>query len=150
VQNNGVCADLALKKALAASSMLSADVAAGMDPTFPSVLEGNNAAYLGKGIAVLKFTGSRGKSGASDANAEFVGKIRKIFNDNQVIWQTCELGKVDEGGGGTIAFILANENMDVLDVGIALLSMHAPFELCAKTDLYMGYRAYKAFYQDCE
>lgn len=137
---------LSLKRALANSSMLSSDVAAGVDPTYSKVSEIQNAAVMGQGVAMIKYTGSKGKSGANDANAEYIGKIRKIFNENNIIWQPAELGKVDQGGGGTIAYIMANLNMDVVDLGVPVLSMHAPFELVSKTDVYMTYKAYKAFY----
>ncbi len=146
IQNNGNYNELLLKRALANSSMLSSDVAAGVDPTYPQVTELQNAPIMGKGVAMVKYTGSRGKSGASDANAEYIGRLRKLFNENNVIWQPSELGKVDQGGGGTIAYIMANYNMDVVDIGVPVLSMHAPFELITKTDLYMTYRAYKVFY----
>jgi len=137
---------LSLKRALANSSMLSSDVAAGVDPTYSQVSEIQNAAVMGQGVAMIKYTGSKGKSGANDANAEYIGKIRKIFNENDIVWQPAELGKVDQGGGGTIAYIMANLNMDVVDLGVPVLSMHAPFELVSKTDVYMTYKAYKAFY----
>jgi len=137
---------LSLKRALANSSMLSSDVAAGVDPTYSNVSEIQNAAVMGQGVAMIKYTGSKGKSGANDANAEYIGKIRKIFNESDIIWQPAELGKVDQGGGGTIAYIMANLNMDVVDLGVPVLSMHAPFELVSKTDVYMTYKAYKAFY----
>jgi len=137
---------LSLKRALANSSMLSSDVAAGVDPTYSNVSEIQNAAVMGQGVAMIKYTGSKGKSGANDANAEYIGKIRKIFNENDIVWQPAELGKVDQGGGGTIAYIMANLNMDVVDLGVPVLSMHAPFELVSKTDVYMTYKAYKAFY----
>jgi len=137
---------LSLKRALANSSMLSSDVAAGVDPTYSNVSEIQNAAVMGQGVAMIKYTGSRGKSGANDANAEYIGRIRKIFNESDIVWQPAELGKVDQGGGGTIAYIMANLNMDVVDLGVPVLSMHAPFELVSKTDVYMTYKAYKAFY----
>lgn len=146
MQNKGNYSELSLKRALANSSMLSSDVAAGVDPTYPHVTEIQNAPIMGQGVAMVKYTGSRGKSGASDANAEYIGKLRKLFNENEVIWQPSELGKVDQGGGGTIAYIMANFNMDVVDLGVPVLSMHAPFEIISKTDLYMTYKAYKIFY----
>lgn len=148
LQNKGSFNGLSLKRALANSSMLSSDVAAGVDPTYSNVSELQNAAVMGKGVAMIKYTGSKGKSGANDANAEYIGKIRKIFNENDIIWQPAELGKVDQGGGGTIAYIMANLNMDVVDLGVAVLSMHAPFELVSKTDVYMTYKAYKVFYKN--
>lgn len=139
---------LSLKRALANSSMLSSDVAAGVDPTYPQVSELQNSAVMGQGVVMVKYTGSKGKSGANDASAEYIGKIRKIFNDNDIMWQSGELGKVDQGGGGTIAYIMANLNMDVVDIGVPVLSMHAPFELVTKTDVYMTYKAYKSFYEE--
>lgn len=146
LQNKGANNELILRRALTNSSMLSSDVSAGVDPTYPDVTEIQNAPIMGQGVAMVKYTGSRGKSGANDANAEFIGKLRKLFNENDVIWQPAELGKVDQGGGGTIAYILANLNMDVVDLGVPVLSMHAPFEIISKTDLYMTYKAYKTFY----
>ncbi len=146
IKNNGNYNELLLKRALENSSMLSSDVAAGVDPTYPQVSEIQNTAIMGKGVTLVKYTGSRGKSGANDANAEYIGKLRKLFNENDVIWQTSELGKVDQGGGGTIAYIMANYNMDVVDIGVPVLSMHAPYELISKTDLYMTYKAYNTFY----
>mgnify|MGYP000561106876 CR=1 FL=1 len=146
IQNNGNYCELSLKRALAGSSMLSSDVAAGVDPTYPEVTELQNAPIMGKGVAMVKYTGSRGKSGANDASAEYIGKLRKLFNENGVMWQPSELGKVDQGGGGTIAYIMANYNMDVVDLGVPVLSMHAPLEIISKTDLYMTYKAYKTFY----
>ena len=106
-----------------------------------------NSARIGGGICLTKYTGSRGKAGASDANAEFAAKVRRIFNDNGVIWQTGELGKVDAGGGGTIAQFLANLNMEVIDCGVPVLSMHSPFEITSKGDILMSCRAYKAFWE---
>jgi aspartyl aminopeptidase len=148
LQNNGNYCELSLKRALANSSMLSSDVAAGVDPTYPQVTELQNAPIMGQGVAMVKYTGSRGKSGANDANAEYIGKLRRLFNENGVIWQPSELGKVDQGGGGTIAYILANYNMDVVDLGVPVLSMHAPYEIISKTDLYMTYKSYKVFYNN--
>lgn len=148
LQNNGDYCELSLKRALANSAMLSSDVSAGVDPTYPQVTELQNAPIMGQGVAMVKYTGSRGKSGANDANAEYIGKLRKLFNENNIIWQPAELGKVDQGGGGTIAYIMANYNMDVVDLGVPVLSMHAPFEIISKTDLYMTYKAYKTFYNE--
>ncbi len=139
-----------LRKALINSSCLSADVNAAMDPDYKDVHEKMNAAKLGFGLCMTKFTGVAGKSGSSDASAEFVGRIRQIFNKNKVVWQTGELGKIDEGGGGTIAKFIARYGMDVLDCGPALLSMHSPFEVSSKADVYMTYLGYKAFYCDNE
>ncbi len=130
---------------LSHSQCLSADVNAAFDPTFPDVLEARNAAFLNYGVCVTKFTGSRGKSGTSDASAEFVGKIRNLLDQNQVIWQTGELGKVDVGGGGTVAAYIANLNVDTIDIGVPVMSMHAPMEVVAKTDVYMAYRAFLTF-----
>lgn len=137
--------DLKLRSCLSKSKMLSADVNAAVDPNYDSVYEKRNATYLGRGIVLQKFTGLRGKYDASDASAEFVGEVRKLFNDNNIIWQSGELGKVDEGGGGTIAQYAANLGIDVLDCGIAVLSMHSPFEITSKVDLYTTYNAYKVF-----
>ncbi len=136
---------LALRRCLANSYMLSSDVSAGFDPSFASAFEPKNAAYLGRGLAFNKFTGSRGKSGSNDADAEYVALIRKVMDENNVNWQTAELGKVDLGGGGTIAYILAEYGMHVIDCGVPVLSMHAPWEVISKADLYEAYRGYKAF-----
>ncbi len=135
------------KKTLANSKVLSADVAAGFDPNYPEAYEKMNSAYMGEGIAIVKYTGSRGKGGCNDANPEFINYVRRIFNNNGIVWQTGELGKVDQGGGGTIAYILARYGMEVLDCGVPVLSMHAPYEVVSKADVYMTYRGYKAFYQ---
>lgn len=127
------------------SKCISADVNAAFDPNYPEVNEKNNAAFLGHGPTLTKFTGSRGKSGTSDANAEFMSVVRNVFNKNGIIWQTGELGRVDGGGGGTIAQYAANLDIEVVDCGTALLSMHAPFEIASKLDIYMTYKAYSAF-----
>ncbi len=137
-----------LRKTLINSSCLSADVNAAMDPDYKNVHEKMNAAKIGLGLCMTKFTGVAGKSGSSDASAEFVGRVRQIFNKNKIVWQTGELGKIDEGGGGTIAKFIARYGMDVLDCGPALLSMHSPFEVSSKADVYMTYLGYKAFYSD--
>ena len=137
-----------LDKVFCNSKMLSADVDAGLDPIYASVSEKNNAAYLGKGVGLNKYTGARGKSGASDANAEFVAQIRNIFESNNIMYQVSELGKVDTGGGGTIAYILANKGVDVIDCGVPVLSMHAPYEVTSKFDVYEAYRAYSAFWKN--
>ncbi len=137
--------DLYMRKTIENSEALSGDVNAGYDPDFSEVYAQNNSAYLGKGIVLTKYTGSRGKSGSSEATAEFIGKIRSLFNKTGVIWQIGELGKVDKGGGGTIAQFLANYNMDVLDAGPALLSMHSPYEIASKVDVYNTYLGYSAF-----
>lgn len=134
--------------ALVNSECLSADVNAGLDPTFPNVSERRNASMLNYGAVITKYTGARGKSGTSDASAEYVGKIRRLLNEANVKWQTGELGKVDEGGGGTVAKFVANLGADVVDLGVSVLSMHAPFEVVSKFDVYMCYRAVKAFYDE--
>jgi aspartyl aminopeptidase len=141
----GQYSELRVRRTLANSKMLSSDVAAADDPNFPGVIEKKNGAYFGKGIVITKYTGSRGKGGSNDANAEFLGELRDIFNDNGIVWQTAELGKVDEGGGGTIAYILAEYGMEVVDCGVAVLSMHAPWEVASKADIFETYRAYKVF-----
>lgn len=133
---------------LSRSECLSADVNSAFDPTYPSVMEKKNASYINYGVVVTKYTGSRGKYGTSDASAEFTGRIRNLMNSKGVIWQTGELGKVDAGGGGTVAMYIAAMNVDVIDVGVPVLSMHAPFEVIAKADLYMAYKAFKAFIED--
>ncbi|WP_010250178.1 aminopeptidase [Acetivibrio cellulolyticus] len=138
--------DIILRKCLSNSKMLSADVNAAIDPNFEGVYDKRNSSFLGRGIVLQKYTGSRGKAGASDANAEFVGEVRKLFNDNNIVWQSAELGKVDQGGGGTIAQYIANLNVDVIDCGVAILSMHSPFEITSKVDIYMSYKAYKIFF----
>lgn len=137
-----------LDKVFCNSKMLSADVDAGFDPIYSSVSEKNNASYLGRGIGINKYTGARGKSGASDANAEFVAYVRNIFEKNNIKYQIAELGRVDLGGGGTIAYILANKGMDVIDCGVPVLSMHAPYEVTSKFDIYEAYRGYKAFWNE--
>lgn len=134
-----------LRKTLTNSNMLSSDVSAGVDPLYLSVNESKNSAYLGKGIVFNKYTGARGKSGCNDANAEFIAKLRKIMDEGGIYYQTSELGKVDQGGGGTIAYILANLNMNVIDAGVPVLSMHSPMEIVAKVDVYEAYLAYKVF-----
>ncbi len=130
----------------AASKCLSADVGAAFDPNFPEVYEKNNSAFLNRGVVMCKFTGSRGKAGSSDASAEFVGEIRAAFDRAGVVWQTSELGKVDQGGGGTVAAYIANRNIDVLDLGVPLLSMHSPLEVAAVADLYQTHLAFTALY----
>ena len=137
--------ELTLRRALAACRMLSCDVSAGFDPLYASAFEKKNAAILGNGVCYNKFTGARGKSGSNDANAEFIGRLRKIMDDNGVNWQTAELGKVDVGGGGTIAYICALYGMEVIDSGVPVLSMHAPQEIINKADLYEAVKAYTAF-----
>ena len=141
----GKYSELGLRRMLANSRMLSSDVSAGFDPLFASAFEKKNAAFLGRGICFNKYTGARGKSGSSDANAEFVAFVRKVMDDANVAFQTAELGRVDLGGGGTIAYICANYGMNVIDAGVAVLSMHAPFEVISKADLFETYKAYCAF-----
>lgn len=131
----------------ASSICLSSDVAAAYDPAFDEVYEKRNAAFVNCGVAMCKFTGARGKSGTSDASAELVGLVRRFLNRAGVVWQTCELGKTDIGGGGTIAKYMANHNIDTIDLGVPVLSMHAPYEVIAKADLYEAYRAFVAFYR---
>lgn len=160
--NTGLCsaylkyfiADLAenlgtnARTVLSASQCLSADVNAAFDPTFPEVNDRNNCAYINKGVCVTKFTGARGKSGTSDASAEFVGRVRNLLDRENIVWQTGELGKVDMGGGGTVAAYIANLNVDTIDVGVPVLSMHAPYEIVSKIDVYMAYRAFSVFIAD--
>ncbi len=141
----GEYSELALRRALANSSVLSSDVSAAFDPNFPSVMTKCNAAYFGRGLVFNKYTGARGKNGSNDANAEYIGALRAIMDRNEVSFQTAELGKVDQGGGGTIAYILANYGMRVIDSGVAVLNMHAPWEIISKVDLYEAYRGYVAF-----
>lgn len=136
---------LKVRRALKNSYMLSSDVSAAFDPMFANAFEKKNTAFFGRGICLNKYTGSRGKNGSSDANAEYIAKIRKVFDEAEIGFQTAELGKVDMGGGGTIAYIMANYGMNVIDSGIAVLSMHAPWEVASKADIYEGYRGYKAF-----
>lgn len=137
-----------LRTTLANTKMLSSDVSAGFDPLFANVNDPKNAAYLGRGIVFNKYTGSRGKSGSNDANPEYVAWVRNVMDKNNIHFQTAELGKVDQGGGGTIAYILGNYNMNVLDAGIAVLNMHAPMEVVSKADVYEAYLAYKAFLEE--
>ena len=129
------------------STCLSADVCNAFDPNYPNVSERRNDARVNCGVALVKYTGARGKSGSSDATAELMGKMRYQFHKNHVIWQTGQLGKVDQGGGGTVAMFMANRNIDTVDCGVPVLSMHAPFEVIAKLDLFAAYNAFKAFYQ---
>ena len=141
----GEYSELKVRRTLKNSRMLSCDVSAGFDPLYASAYEKKNAAFLGRGVCYNKFTGSRGKGGSNDANAEFIGRLRKIMDDNKVYWQTAELGKVDVGGGGTIAYICALYGMEVIDSGVAVLNMHAPMEIISKADLYEAVKAYRAF-----
>ena len=140
--------DIVLRDALSNSFALSADVGAAFDPNYPDVTDKRNCAILGGGIFICKYTGSRGKSGASDAGAEVVAEVRKIFNENGVKWQIGELGKVDAGGGGTVAQFLANLDMDVIDAGTGVISMHSPYEVTNKFDVFMTYKAYREFYKN--
>ena len=141
----GIDSFVQTRLALSRSKMLSSDVSAGVDPLFVSVNDKKNAAYLGNGIVFNKYTGARGKSGSNDASAEYVARIRAVMDESNIHYQTAELGKVDLGGGGTIAYILGNYNMDVIDAGIAVLNMHAPMEVVSKVDVYETYQAYIAF-----
>ncbi|MBR5234339.1 MAG: aminopeptidase [Clostridia bacterium] len=129
------------------SECLSADVTAAFDPTFPDVMERRNSAFINKGVAVMKYTGSGGKGGTSDASAEFMGKVRAMLDNAGVVWQVGELGKVDAGGGGTVAKYVANLDIDVVDIGVPVLSMHAPFETVSKLDVYMAYKAFSEFFK---
>ncbi|MDR2715833.1 MAG: aminopeptidase 1 [Coriobacteriaceae bacterium] len=139
---------LALRRALTASHMLSSDVGAGFDPLYPSVFEAKNAAYLGRGLVLTKYTGARGKNGSNDASAEYVAKVRAILDGAGVAFHTSELGRVDAGGGGTIAYISAEYGMNVIDSGVAVLSMHSPWEVASKADIYEAYKGYQAFLRD--
>ena len=141
--------DLRLRRTLQNSYMLSSDVSAAFDPNYPSVMEKKNCAYFGKGLVLNKYTGARGKSGSNDANPEYIAQLRKIFDDAKVAFQTAELGKVDEGGGGTIAYIPAAYSMNVIDCGVAVLSMHAPWEITSKSDIYEVEKGYEAFLKNC-
>lgn len=143
----GQYTELKLRRALKNSSMLSADVSAGYDPLYADVFEQNNSAFLGKGPVINKYTGSRGKSGSNDASAEYLGQLRGAFEKENVLYQTAELGKVDAGGGGTIAYIPAVYGMNVVDMGVAILNMHAPYEVSSKADVYETCKCYKAFYE---
>ncbi len=140
--------DLKVRRTLTNSKMLSSDVSAAFDPMYESVFEKKNAAYFGKGIVFNKYTGSRGKSGSNDANAEYIAYLRRVLEKHSVTFQTAELGRVDVGGGGTIAYILANYGMNVIDSGVAVLSMHAPWEVTSKADVYEAYRGYRAFLEE--
>ena len=144
----GEYSELSLRRCLSNSKMLSSDVSAAYDPTFKAVYEPNNAAYFGKGMVFNKYTGSRGKSGSNDANAEYISTIRRILDDHKVCYQTAELGKVDIGGGGTIAYIMALYGMEVVDCGVAVLNMHAPWEVVSKADVYETMKGYVIFLED--
>ena len=141
----GQDSNLAVRRTLARSRMLSSDVSAAYDPAYAEAFEKKNCAYFGKGMVINKYTGARGKSGSNDANAEYLARLRRIFDDNKVAFQTAELGKVDYGGGGTIAYIAALYGMEVVDSGVAVLSMHAPWEIISKSDLYEAKKGYVAF-----
>lgn len=138
-------ADVFVRRAMRSSKVLSSDVSAAYDPNYPEVMEKKNTAYFGKGLVFNKFTGARGKSGSNDANAEYIAHLRDLLDRNEISYQTAELGKVDQGGGGTIAYILANYGMQVIDSGVAVLNMHAPWEIISKVDLYEALRGYEAF-----
>ena len=146
----GENSNLAVRRALRNSRMLSSDVSAGFDPNFAGAFEKKNTAILGRGVCFNKYTGSRGKSGSSDANAEYIAQLRRILDHEEVAFQTAELGRVDLGGGGTIAYMCAKYGMNVIDSGVAVLSMHAPYELISKVDLYEAYRCYCTFLRDAE
>ena len=137
--------DIILRRTLSCSKCLSADVTAAYDPNFPEVCEKNNSAYLNNGVCFMKYSGARGKSGTSEAQAEFISEIVNLMDDSSVKWQIAELGKVDEGGGGTVAQFLAMLNIMTIDCGVPLLSMHSPFELASKLDVYNAYKAYSSF-----
>lgn len=139
---------MAVRHVLARSTCLSADVNAAFDPNYPSAFEANNSSYLNGGVIITKYTGHGGKGDTSDASAEYMGQIRRILHKNDILWQTGELGRVDLGGGGTIAKYVANLNVDVVDLGVPVLSMHAPFEVVSKVDVYMAYRAFSEFFND--
>ena len=132
------------------SKMLSSDVGAGFEPNYPSVFEKMNTTYVGKGVCLTKYTGVRGKSGGNDANSEFYHEVTSIFDENHIIWQTGEIGKVDAGGGGTIAVYLGNLGMQVVDCGVPVLAMHAPYEVASKVDIYCAYDAFKVFLQNAK
>lgn len=146
----GECGDLKLRRALENSYMLSSDVSAAYDSNFPGVFEAKNTAFFGKGISFNKYLGGRGKSGSNDATAEFIAKIRKVMDENDVSFQFSEIGKVDQGGGGTIAKFFGNLNMNVIDAGIAVQNMHSQYETASKVDIYEAYRAYKTFLKDID
>ncbi len=139
--------DIELFQVLSKSECLSADVNSAFDPTFNTVFEKNNTSFLNKGVVITKYTGARGKGGTSDASAEYMGKIRRMLDEDNIVWQIGELGKVDAGGGGTVAKYIANLDVDVVDLGVPVLSMHAPYEVISKLDLYMAYRAFKKFFE---
>ena len=137
--------ELKLRRALQNSKVLSSDVSAAFDPNYPGVMEKKNAAYFGRGLVFNKYTGSRGKSGSNDANGEYIAALRRTMDEAQVAYQFAELGRVDLGGGGTIAYIMANYGMEVIDSGVAVLNMHAPYEVSSKADVYEAVKGYRAF-----
>ena len=137
----------ALEKVFEKSEVISADVTAAYDPNFAEVFEANNDSFLGRGVSFSKYVGARGKAGASEASAEFVAKTRRIFKEAGAKFQAAELGKVDEGGGGTIALTFANRGMDVIDCGVPVMAMHSPYEITSKFDIYQAYKGYEAFYK---
>lgn len=141
----GIYSELTLRRTLANSKMLSSDVSAAFDPTYPTAFEKNNTAFLAKGMVFNKYTGSGGKFGSNDANAEYIAQLRKILDDNKISYQTAELGKVDVGGGGTIAYILSHYGMEIIDCGVAVLNMHAPWEVVSKADVYETKKGYSVF-----
>lgn len=144
----GGYSDLALRRALSNSKVLSSDVSAGFDPNYPEVMDKKNSAFMGQGVVFNKYTGARGKSGSNDSSAEYIGELRQILDKEKISYQTAELGKVDQGGGGTIAYILANYGMKVIDSGVAVHNMHAPWEITSKADIYEALRAYETFLRD--
>lgn len=144
----GMDSNLAVRRTMARSKMLSSDVSAAYDSAYSEAFEKRNSAYFGKGLVLNKYTGSRGKSGSNDANAEYLAQLRRIFDNNKVAFQTAELGKVDYGGGGTIAYIAALYGMEVVDSGVAVLSMHSPCEIISKADLYEAKKGYAAFLKE--
>ncbi len=146
----GVFSELKLRHALANSTMISSDVGAAYDPMYADVYDKKSSSFFGNGLVIKKHTGSRGKSGSNDANAEYIAKLRRVFDENQVAFQMTEMGKIDVGGGGTIAYILAQFGMEVIDGGVAVLCMHAPWEVSSKADVYEAYRAYCAFLKDMQ
>jgi aspartyl aminopeptidase len=146
----GDYSELKLRRALAGSDMLSSDVSAVYDPLYKECFDKKNSAMIGEGVVFNKYTGSRGKSGSNDANAEYIAQLRNIFDNADVRTQTAELGKVDVGGGGTIAYIMALYGMNVIDSGVAVLSMHSPYEVTSKADIFEAYRAYKAFLENAD
>lgn len=147
-RRKGAYNELMLRRFLEKSLVVSADVVNGFDPNYPEVSDKLNSAYLGRGVSFSKYGGSRGKYDSNDANAEYLAKVRRLLNRHHIAWQTAEMGKVDQGGGGTIAYILANRGAEVVDAGLPVLSMHAPFELISKVDLYMAFRAYEVFLKE--